>query len=595
MECRKTLANLLFVVFAAVGCSGASDIEPDPDANTVDAGADVGGADVVGVDVPRDTNQTSIEVAEPEPPGSAGQLPVLFFLFTHTEDPFNHALSEERYTRLVPVVGEIAAENPDAQLTWTVMFQGSDARTVAERNDQTGVADQLRQAQAEGLIEFGYHAHHDPTYSNRPQASFGANTSWQDMVEGMSDWVSCRKDLLRGGCVEDNAGGVVAIEELMGAVHTASGLFTQGYFEGGAGVHAYRRYSPDRMLGFGFPDHGPITQSDDWSGALPELLEVLAPAWDTSASLIWVDDILRINGGNALEGTSGINLLESRDQAATKLAGLNRGQIQFFNAGIASKYHYTQSGTSPTIYGYAHPDAPELPDDLLLSRQRIERSYAVTEDTLSYLAGDFVSANPGSRFVDSAWLEEHVAPAAYFEVSSDQIDRIAQWLVSHWTDGPPPYVYDGLEYYSLRDALVLLSNAVTEPERATYTLRAAYGPLSDPGWREAALVHPEDLVEIAHIIHRQIEDGHSSEWQVTPAHVVEPSYSPGGGAGHSLSQVLYGLAQLRLSSALGQELTEVPVPATEGLPRTIDALHELACPTCFDTAWSLKPARIRLD
>jgi len=67
----------------------------------------------------------------------SGEQPLYFFLFTHTEDPFNHELSEERYIRFVPEVEARAASHPEANLTWTIMFQGSDARTVAERNPQT--------------------------------------------------------------------------------------------------------------------------------------------------------------------------------------------------------------------------------------------------------------------------------------------------------------------------------------------------------------------------------------------------------------------------------------------------------------------------
>ena len=98
----------------------------------------------------------------------AQDQPLYVYLFTHTEDPFNHELSEERYLRFVPEVEARATADPEAHLNWTIMFQGSDAQTVAERNPQTGVVDLLRAANQAGVVDFGYHAHHDPTYRNRP-------------------------------------------------------------------------------------------------------------------------------------------------------------------------------------------------------------------------------------------------------------------------------------------------------------------------------------------------------------------------------------------------------------------------------------------
>ena len=524
--------------------------------------------------------------------GSERDLPVFIFLFTHTEDPFNHQLSEERYTRLIPVVDRIASENPDSHLAWTIMFQGSDARTVAERNATTGVLDLLQAADQSGLVEFGYHAQHDPTYVNRPQRGFTADATWEELVTGLDEWVSCRKNLLYGGCEEDAAGGVVAIESLIGDVQVASGLLVWDYFETGAGVHAMRRWNPERILGFGFPDHGPIISSGLWRGPVPELLEILSPEWDTSPSVVWMDDIIRISGGNAPETTTGINTLEGRREAERKLEGLSRDRIQLFNSGIASKYHYTVAGTSPTIYGYSDPQEPELPPGLIHTRADIDAFYQTTEQALRYLAAEFVPNNPGSRFIDSAWLIDHIAPAGYFSVSGDQVDRIAEWVVANWAGAPPAFVYDGLEYFSLRDALVLLSMVRSEAGAGALTLFPAYGPFDDAGDRGSTEIPVVTLDAIATSISADVTAAAFSEWEATPSNLLPSAYD--GGA-ISPAQVLYALAALHLAGDGGAVPGSITVPATRGFPVTLDLLHDIGCPRCFGTAWSLKPARIRLD
>lgn len=513
-----------------------------------------------------------------------GDLPVFFFLFTHTEDPFNHELSEERYTRLVPTVESIAAASPEAHLTWTIMFQGSDARTVAERNPITGVADLLRDAEAAGVVEFGYHAHHDPTYDNRPQNDFDGSSTWEQIVTGMDEWISCRTDLIRGGCVEPGAGGLLAIESLLGDVDAASGLFVFDYLETGAGVHAYRRYDPDRLVGFGFPDHGPIISSGLWGAEVAELLTLLAPAWDTSPSLVWIDDVLRISGGSAPEGVVGINTIEGARAAAMTLDSIDRGRVQFFNTGLASKFHYAVA--SPTIYGYSHPDSPELPPGEVLDRAEIDANYRASEQTLGFLATEFVPANPGSRFVPADWIVAHAAPDDYFVVERSQIESMAAWVLDHWDAAPPIWVHDGTDYYSIRDALVLFSMAISDPGRSSFDLLPAYGPFDDAGPTGDAMATRSTLAGIAAEVASSVDAAASAAWEVTPSNLLESRYD-----GLTLAQVLYGLAVLVADPPVGDRVAIVPTAAAPG---TLGLLEAMGCSICSGTAWSLKPARIRL-
>ena len=73
------------------------------------------------------------------------------------------------------MIEELSQTYPEADIVWTIEFQGSDAETVGERNSETGLVDHLRGLNDRGLVEFGYHAHHDPTYQNRLRTSSVVN------------------------------------------------------------------------------------------------------------------------------------------------------------------------------------------------------------------------------------------------------------------------------------------------------------------------------------------------------------------------------------------------------------------------------------
>ena len=380
---------------------------------------------------------------------SATNQPFYFYLFTHTEDHINHDLSEERYLRAVPELAKLAAENPEAHLVWTIEFMGADAKTVYDRNPQTGVVDLLKKYAAEGILEFGYHAHHDPTYNNRPQNSFTENTSWVDMVNGMDQWISCEKDPVYGGCVKEAGGGALAIQNNIGDVQIITGFFT---FTGGAnehdvGSHVIKKYFPNRRLGFGFPNHGAMIKNKNYRDGLAELLTVLSPTFDTSGAVI---------------GMKSLNLREGIDFAKGELAKLDRSRPNFVQAGFVSKYVYTVDNlnTSPTKWAYAHPDSPQLPAEQINSQAKIESNYDTIFGALGYLVEDVIAKNPGSRFLSNANVVEIFGPDEYWKVSAETLDVLSRWSILKWTDRPPNYVSDGTEFYSLRDLFVLLVKAL---------------------------------------------------------------------------------------------------------------------------------------
>lgn len=528
----------------------------------------------------------SLETSAPASP-----QPVYLFLFTHTEDPFNHALSEERYARLAPEVAALREEFPDAQLTWTIEFQGSDAKTVVDRDAETGVATMLRGYAVEGVVEFGYHAHHDPTYQARPQLSLEATDPWEAWVGAMRDWASCQRSLVTGECEQEGVGGLVAIETGLGPVQIVTGFYTQAdaALEGDAGVHAVRSLLPDRQLGYGYPDHG-STVDGNYTENLAALMEALSPSIHTSGALFFADGILRLNDGNPVDHVGTIGTKEGIRDAVRAFEALDRTRPQVINVGFADKWIYTRNGVqSPTQWGYAHPDDAGLPSDFVRLRPEIDALYEESVLTLRHLAGTVRETDPSVRFVTSAEILQLVVTDDATGVTPEELDGLCRWALADWSGRPPRWVSDGEQFYSLRELFALLVTALAAPTPApSLSLPVVYGPFAGADAGEAVSVAAREIRAFASAARGDFEP---ADWATTPRSTVAPSY-PVDGQSLTAAQLLYAMAFLYAADFVGQNVERVAVPVSLAAPDTLAMLEALACEGCLSTAWSLKPARI---
>jgi len=501
--------------------------------------------------------------------------PSYLFLFTHTEDQFNHELSEERYWRVGEMIELFAEENPDLGVVWTIEFQGSDAKTVLDRNATTGVADYLRTLQGEGLVQFGYHAHHDPTYLNRPQNALGADPSYDEVYEALFSWITCEKDPVVGGCVAPRGGGLEAILDGFGEVVIVTGLgIGEGVqIERSAGSQAVRDLLGDRMVAFGFPDHGATDRQPGYAAARDALLALLTPTHETSSGTLWMDNSIRINDEASVEGVDIGRLHEGPSSVAPAIEALDGTRSFVLNSGIADKYLYTVDSTSPTKWAYANPESPELPADLLNPTAERERRYARTQESLDYLA-EVMTADPGIRFVDATGIVGLFTSEDYWTVDDDELEQIALWTLHHWVGRPPVWTYDGEDFYSLADTFALL--AARLGGTSLDVVSQVYGPWSAGGQQAGSTsISVADLRTL--IDSGLIDDGRIAEIY----------------GDLSATQLLYAMAYLYVADRNGVEVGAIALPATAAAPETYDLLEDLGCTDCLDTAWSLKPARFQ--
>ena len=514
-----------------------------------------------------------------------GEAPVYVFLKAHTEDHFNHTYSEARYRRIVPI---LEAVDPATHPVWTVQFQGADAQTVSERDRWTGVATMLRDAADDGLVQFGYHGQHDPTELNRPQRGLNPWTPWGQIAAALDSWVSCEKHPTLGDCVAPSGGGIDIIDEAFGPVTTVSGLDLGMSFEGSVGKHVVTGHAPSRQLGFGFSDHGG-EGVPDYQRLVDELLTLLTPSGETSATIVWIDDTLRISDGNHLSDTTALKFHDTTAATDETFAGLGGDRPHVLMSGLGSKYIYTAAGSSPTVWGYGHPDDPQLPEDQLNPTFLIEQHYRNIADNFDHLSDTVFPSRPGSRFVDAAAISRLADTADHREVTAEELDVIARWTLDGWTDGPPPFVSDGHDFYSLRDAVGLLAMAMAGDD-FPLSLPRSYGPRDDaPGAAPGSLVQAE-ISNLAVDIAAHVGGG-DEPWTTNPT-TLRSSYRAGG-MELNLAQALHVLAHAYAEDFAGLPAGTVGISRTAGAPHeTLIIIEDLGCLTPVDTAWSLKPARL---
>ena len=168
----------------------------------------------------------------------------------------------------------------------------------------------------------------------------------------------------------------------------------------------------------------------------------------------------------------------------------------------------------------------------------------------------------------------------YVQVSEEELYQMALWILNHWDDAPPSWVYDGEDFYSLADTFALLARGLNDKFGQVGVVSEIYGPWSlSRDASDAATVSADELLDLA-------STDLYVDWR------MEEFYSVGDTTLTS-AQVLYVWSYLFAANYSQVDITHVPIPEMRSVPETYELLETLGCHDCLDTAWSLKPARFQ--
>jgi len=202
----------------------------------------------------------------------------------------------------------------------------------------------------------------------------------------------------------------------------------------------------------------------------------VSPAPETSPEVYWQDNVLRLSeiSNTSEEAEEAAHDFEglTADGLKKDLSELNRARIQVVRVKLADERYYLQHSLTKDDdyvlkYAYSHPTNPKLPADSLVSKQDVDAAYAKEQAALTWLADEFIPANPGSRFVSNTDLKTMAGSATGNDVSIEAFRKAVSETLEKWGNDtfPMPYLHVGDRYLSLAEWFQVLTDALANLDR----------------------------------------------------------------------------------------------------------------------------------
>jgi hypothetical protein len=464
---------------------------------------------------------TSVLNAQSAPP----KQPVYIYLKAEMTDHVNVEMTEDRLRHLLPEIEKYRKDNPEAHLSVVVFFSGASSDALAKQNSRTHILDFVKDYLRRGVIEAGYDGADEPTYKTRPEVDFTATKSvddrWKVRERAAERLLTEGRNPLTGSPQPGQTGGLKRMQEVFGeaacikgvepVVNTVPGVKTgTKEFEnlpkvptarttlptlvpelGGDSetVQVIRRYNSTAMM-FGLAEDNPAALPG-YGGALQGFSGIVSPVPETAPEVYWQDNVLR-----ASEASNPSEEAEERQNGYRGLEGLrdefkelDRSKIHVLQVELADERYYlqkefTKQDDFALRNAYDHPESPKLAPGARLGKEAVDAAFAKEDAALQWMTGEFLSGNPGSRFVSNADLRKMTAPSTGFSVSVDALRTDLKAALQKWGDDtymPTFFKADG-HYLSIADTFQVLSDVLSEQDRtgklpATVTVVPVYGPV----------------------------------------------------------------------------------------------------------------------
>jgi hypothetical protein len=459
--------------------------------------------------------------------------PAYVYLFSRYSDFVNIDMTERRIRDTVSLVEKYRSENPQLQLSATLLFSGALSQALAERNAKTGIKDYVLEAAHRGAIEIGYDGTDEPTYTSRPLVNLANITSpeerWRLRGEAAEQFLTEARDPASGQVQKGKPGGLKAMQEVFGEAVCVKGL-NAGIGGDSEYVHHLRRYNTKAIV-WGLPDPDPALNIHGYRGSVEQFGKAMSPVPYSSPELNWMDSFLRLSETS----DAAVRVVSSHEgpEAIKKVMGaVDRSHVRIVHVELSDVRMYLSQffdqGTlfPPLKVAYDHPDHPTLPPEAFAGSKQHEEKQANQEALLNWLVRDFMPANAGSRFVSSTDVAKMSPSNVGQSVSVVELQKAAVALLKVWDDGTylPDYVTVGNQYLSLADTFQVLCDVLAEKQRTgkrpqIVSIHSVYGPLQMPSDHGPALgaVTGASVARTASDLARVLRD---ETWKPVPSNVI---------------------------------------------------------------------------
>jgi hypothetical protein len=225
----------------------------------------------------------------------------------------------------------------------------------------------------------------------------------------------------------------------------------------------------------------------------------------------------------------------------------------------------------------------------------IDAAFGREQAAIEWLAGEFLPANPGSRFVSATYLSETASANANHSMTAADLRDASRYLMARWKiigNHPPEFGMARGEFYSLAEMFQALCTALA----GLYTkgqlppsvaLDNFYGPMEMPiedGPHQGSIT----VASLAEAAARLSSGWREELTNLSPANVV-PAWIDAGGLRVNAAQFLKLMAQAYLDPAPSRRLNVTTCQMFHAPGTTCATVRHV---TETGSGWTLKPARI---
>jgi hypothetical protein len=436
--------------------------------------------------------------------GAPGKQPVYIYLYAKATDHVHLGITEDRLRRILPEVERYRKSHPEAHASATILFSGASSKALEDRNGQTHILDFVKDYIRRGVIEPGYDGTDEPTYAVRPTLKLSVQQPpqerWKTRERIADEFLTEARDPLTGAPESGTGGGLKEMQEVFGKAAYIKGIEQAletyrpaprvkvpvgaegraipganfapvfGVFREVGGdtetLQMLQKYN-DGAIMFGISAVNPA-QFNGYNAILTHFGDLISPLPDTAPEVYWQDYTLRIS-----EAALPVRFVKAQDGMEVLkgiLDNAKRSSVQFEEVELGAADNYLKpefAKTAPDAalnYAYGHPQAPQLPTDVLRPPDDVNAGWSKEDALLKWLTDDFFSNNPGSQFLSNASLSKMAGASTGFSISTDRLRAQLTEALQKLGNDTHPFNYllvDG-HYLSLAELFQVLTDELAE-------------------------------------------------------------------------------------------------------------------------------------
>jgi len=535
---------------------------------------------------------------------AAQRQPVFVYLYTRLDDHINWEYSEDRFKRILPLLERLEQAKPATKPSCLLLVSGASTEMFAQRDQATHILSSIKDATRRGLVEVGYDGENEPTHLVRPLPNFrNAKTPddrWLARGEAFGWFLNEYKDRLRGDPDPSRPGGLKYTQQVFGEAATVFGVVTMELGSDAEAAHQIRQLNQTAILpGIPENDTWPARNLDGFGGSAQTFSELMSPQPDAAPEMYYLANYLRLSNMSRY-GVRTVVASGGPEAFQALLKTLDRSKPHVIRVHLGNPLDYVKPDfnrgvINPLRWAYENPKRQRVMEASRLTPAETGAAYAKEAALLDWLANDFMSANPGSRFVSAADLKRMAQTATGTGISLNTLRDANKHLLSAWgtATNPPDFASAGGQYFSLADMFYLLSNALAGVQSsgqppATIPLQFVYGPDQTPDVMGNAVgpVARREVVRIASDLAKRLND---TSWKPLPANRI-PGLITVGNLKLNTTQFLRLMSEALDAPADAQLKTGIYwifSPAMDVFPRSRARWEE-------GDMWTSKPAPLKL-